>query len=161
MTAVVGDLRRCLETMDVPGFRVMWNHFFPHMPVPVDNSEMVAAMHMARTNAKFMAKRGRAYSHAWLTERGLPSMLPDELKPSAERMYPQVVNVVGISVNASSPVGKLIVPMVREAMEKSVLESFADDVKDPAVVKQRMMEAKERTMKKLIGVVSESVDKLR
>lgn len=92
----------------------------------------------------------RAYSHQWLRERGLPSLLPDDLKPRAEREYPVTVGVVGISVNApESRAG--MVPIIRGAMEEAVLDCYANGDTSPLIVKPRMMEAKRKTLKKLVG----------
>ena len=90
------------------------------------------------------------YSHSWLKERGLPSMLPDHMRASAERMYPIATRAVGISVNATSPLLKTVTVPVREAMETAVMEAFADGASD-ATVKRHMMEAKDRALGKLLG----------
>src|ERR1044072_6980895 len=95
-------LRRCLEECDVAGIRALWAQIPPGMPQPHTDAEALATIHRARTEANSIALRLRAYSHRWLEDRGLPSGLPDELRPRAERMYPRVVDGVGISVNIRS-----------------------------------------------------------
>ena len=132
--------------------RKLWRHVSPHLPQPNTDEETLSAMHLARTQARSMPLKLRAYSHRWLTERSFPSQLPDHLRPKAERMYPRIVDAVGISVNAKSEFIKPIVPLLRGAMETAVLESYAEGQKDPSIIKNRMNEAKKTTMRKLVGI---------
>jgi hypothetical protein len=109
-------------------------------------------MHRARTAAQSISLRARAYSHAWLCERGLPSGLPDELKPKAQRLYPVVALGVGISVNARNPLLRPAMAEVRGAMEHAVLDAEAEGrLADAPFVKARMDEAREKTMRALFG----------
>jgi len=93
----------------------------------------------------------RAYSHRWLLDHGYPSGLPDGLKPSAERLYPKVVEAVGIAVKGSSPIGRQVAPLVQASMQNAVLEAYADKKTDPAFVKARMMDARDKVFRKLIA----------
>jgi hypothetical protein len=142
------DFRAALEAGDVRLCKKMWAAFNPHLPQPEDPE---AAMHMARTVAETVSFKARAYSHCWLTERGLPSQLPDRLKPSAERLYPRPVEAVGISVNCRNPWLKPAMVEVREAMEAIVSDCYANGDTNPLIVKPRMQEARERTMRQLFG----------
>ena len=90
-----------------------------------------------------MQFRKRAYSHSWLRERFLPSQLPDELKPRAERMYPVVFGAVGISTKTRSPLALA----VRGAMEDVVLEAYADKRTQPAFLRGRMREARAKVLR--------------
>lgn len=140
------DFRAALEAGDVRQCRRMWSAFMPHLPQP-ENAE--AAMHMARTAAATVSLKARAWSHRWLTERGLPSQLPDKLKPSAERLYPRVVEGVGISVNARSEWLKPAMVEIRHAMEDAVADCYANGDRDPLIVRPRMFEAREGALKQL------------
>lgn len=146
------EFRRCLAELDIAMMRKLWRHVSPHLPQPNTDEETLSAMHLARTQARSMPLKLRAYSHRWLTERSFPSQLPDHLRPKAERMYPRIVDAVGISVNAKSEFIKPIVPLLRGAMETAVLESYAEGQKDPSIIKNRMNEAKKTTMRKLVGI---------
>lgn len=146
------ELRRCLEQIDVVGIRELWQHVSPHLLQPQSDLEALAAIHMARTSSQSLAFKLRAYSHRWLLDHELPSQLPDELKPKAERIYPVVARAVGISVNSKSELFKPIVSMVRGAMEDSVKESYADGRTDPVFIKTRMMEARKTVVKQLLGI---------
>jgi hypothetical protein len=145
------DFRAALEAGDVRLVRKMAAAFMPHLPQPKTHEEAEATMHAARTAAEFVTFKSRAYSHKWLTERNLPSQLPDNLKPSAERLYPRVVEGVGISVNTRSPWLKPAMIEVRQAMEQAVADCYANGDTDPAIVRPRMFEAREKTMKSLFG----------
>lgn len=145
------DFRAALEAGDVRKVRKMWAAFMPHLPQPdADGAE--AAMHVARTAAETVSFKARAWSHRWLTEQGLPSRLPDRLKPSAERIYPRVVEGVGISVNARSPLLKPAMAEVRRAMENAVSDCYANGDTSPAIVRPRMFEAREKTLRSLFGL---------
>lgn len=144
--------RRCLETLDVDGMRRLAAHLQPHIAQGKDE-DVLAAMHMARTQCEALHVRLRAYSHRWLEERGLPSQLPDQLKPQVDRLYPRVVSAVGISINLGGtfkPAGELI----QQAMSDEVEDCYADGRKDPAYVKPRMDEAGQRERRKLFGYLT-------
>lgn len=108
-------------------------------------------MHRARTETESISIAKRAYSHRWLEERGLPSGLPDHLKPSVDRLYPRVVEGVGISVNFKSSFMAPAASEVRQAMSDAVEDAYADNRKEPVFVKARMAEAKAKTLKQLFG----------
>lgn len=107
------------------------------------------ALHVARTGSESMDLGRRAYSHAWLLERGLPSQLPDHLKPSAQRMYPVTVGSVGIAVGSRHEVVK---DNVSGAMRHAVLDCYANGDEEPAIVRPRMMDAKDKELKALFGL---------
>lgn len=140
------DIRRCLVDMDVEGMRAAWKVAAPHLPQPEAEFDTLAAMHVARTLTNSVPLRLRAYSHRWLTERSLPSRLPDDLKPMAERLYPKIVASVGIAVKSKYPE---IVTRVRGAMEYAVSDCYAMGDEDPAVVKSEMMQARRRELRGL------------
>lgn len=144
--------RNLLEIGDVEGLRAFYAQHCPAMPQPATSDQAEIVMHRARTEAESVTLRARAYSHCWLTERDLPSGLPDVLKPRAERMFPRVIESVGISVNFRSPWMQGAEDEVRGSMEHAVLDAYADGKQgDPAFIKQRMAEAKTRTMRALFG----------
>lgn len=129
-----------------------WRKLFPAMPVPDNYDQAEIVMHHARTQTERLAIRHRAYSHAWLMERALPSGLPDRLKPSAERLYPVKALAVGVSVNYSSPWLQPAARAVRGVMEHAVLEAHEDGkLADSAHVTRRMMDARKREEKALFG----------
>jgi hypothetical protein len=142
------DFRAALEAGDVRLVCRMWAAFMPHLPQPEDGA---AAMHMARTVAETVSFKARAWSHRWLTEHGLPSQLPDNLRPSAERIYPRIVEGVGISVNCRNPWMKPAMVEVQGAMEGAVADCYANGDTAPVIVRPRMFEAREKTMRSLFG----------
>lgn len=147
--------RNLLEQGDVEGLRSSWAAVFPNMPQPESREQAEIVMHRARTEAESLPLRPRAYSHRWLSERDLPSGLPDRLKPSAERLYPVVAQGVGISVNTEQDWLKPAMGEVRGAMECAVLDADAEGrLSDTPFVKARMSEARDRTLKALFGCLS-------
>lgn len=145
------EFRMILATADVRALREAHARLFPHLPAPKDDDEAAISLHMARTQAAWLSERARCYSHAWLTERALPSQLPDELKPTAERLYPRVVEAVFVSANTASPALKPVVAEVQRAMSDAVEDCYANGDRDPALVRARMAEARNRTFKELLG----------
>lgn len=144
--------RALLENGDVQALRAAWATVMPGLPQPETHEAAEIGMHVARTQAQSVTFRARAYSHRWLTERNLPSHLPDILKPKAERMFPVVVEGVGIFVRPSS--NEYFRPAqleVRGAMEDAINDAYAEGCTDPEFVKARMAEAKDKTMRQLFG----------
>jgi hypothetical protein len=145
------EFARCLATCDVAGIRKLWAHVSPHLPQPQNDHETLVTIHHARTQVHSFSLRLRAYSHRWLIDNGYPSALPDELKPKAERMYPRIVDGVGIACGGTSEIGRALAPIIQGVMSDAVLECYADKRTEPLFVKARMMEARKRTVAKLIG----------
>lgn len=143
--------RRALEEGDLKALRGIWAKAAPHLPQPQNDEQAEIVMHRTRTEATSVHFRFRAWSHRWLTERNLPSGLPDMLRPKAERMYPRVVEGVGISVNFRSSILKPAATEIRTAMEAEVEDAYAHGRTEPGFVKARMEEARARTLKALFG----------
>lgn len=143
--SVTAAFRRFLADLDVAGVRRLWRAANPGMPQPESDEEALVSIHMARTAMESIELRSRAYSHAWLRERGLPSLLSDELRPRAERMYPVAVTAVGIGALRPQP----YTPILRGAAEDAVLEAYADRRTDPEFVRARMREARVRARRLL------------
>jgi hypothetical protein len=137
--------RNALESLDVDLVRKIWSHVMPHLPQPSNEREALIVMHMARTGSRSIRFRDRAYSHAWLTERSIPSNLPDKLRPRAERMYPRSVDGVGIAVRNVTPIALKI----RRAMEEAVLDS---GVANPILTKRAILAARAKIRKRLLGL---------
>lgn len=151
-----GEFRALLIAGDVQGLRGLWEVAMPHLPQPKSYAEAEKVMHITRTQTASIPLRPRAYSHRWLTERNLPSYLPDELKPKAERMYPVVVEGVGIFVKPSNNAYLRPAQLeVQTSMEHAVADAYAEGRTDPEFVKARMAEAKDRTMRALFGRVGQ------
>ena len=137
-----------LEDVDVEGMRMLWGNVAPHMPLH-DDAGMVVAIHMARTQTEAVRFKHRAYSHAWLIERGYPSLLPDEMKPRAHQIYPVISSGVGIAVRSKYEEVRFA---VEGAMRDAVLDAeAAGRLTDAPFVKARMAEARTYAVKKLFG----------
>jgi hypothetical protein len=145
------EMRRCLVDCDVAQMRKLDQHLMPHLR-EMSDGEVLITIHITRTFSDFIPFRLRAYSHRWLQDHGYPSKLPDHLKPRAERIYPQIVDGVGIAVKAGSDLFKPVVGIIRGAMSDAVLECYADNRKEPEFVKARMKDAKDKTIRKLLGI---------
>lgn len=140
-----------LETLDVAEARRVWAVVAPGAVQPDSDADMLVTLHLARTQAEAVPEGLRLYSHAWLLERGLPSQLPDALRPKAERLYPRIAEAVGISVNYSAPALRPAAEIIEAAMSDAVSEAFADGRRDPAFVTARMAEARATASRQLFG----------
>lgn len=149
--SVQAEFRTALESGDYRRLRVLHSAVAPHLPAPPDDEAAEISLHMARTQAEWLGEKPRCYSHAWLTERGLPSQLPDALKPKAERLYPRIVEAVFVSCNSNSALLKPVAKMAQKAACDAVEDCYANGDRDPVLVRARIREAKDRTFKALLG----------
>lgn len=147
------QFRQALADSDIGELRRLWRHIAPHLPQDLSDDQAEIVMRRAQTEAESIPLKVRAYAHRWLAERGLPSGLPDDLKPKAERMYPVLVTAVGISVNTTNEALRPAMIEVRQSMEAAVEDAYAEGRTDPAFVSARMAEARRRTMARLLGSV--------
>ncbi len=136
----MNEFRRCLIELDTAAIRKLWASTGQHQPK--DDAETLIALHSARTQAQSVPVNMRTYSHRWLVERGLPSGLPDELKPKADQS--QIVEAVGVSVKAMSEANIPLAKAIERAMSDAVAEAYADGNRNPEFVKARMEEARAR-----------------
>lgn len=140
------EFRNAMEDGDHERLRRLWSHAFPSMPQPAEGFESLASMHMARAQAESVTPAKRYYSHSWLLDHDLPSRLPDELRPAAERAYPRVARCVGISVNMKSDMLRPVKGAIVAAMTEEVEDAAArGELGDSALVRGRMMGAYDRT----------------
>lgn len=150
-TSYFDHFRRALEECDIVTIRKLWVHVAPGLMQLGTDFEVLATIHHARTQAASIALKQRAWSHRWLLDHDMPSGLPDELKPRAERLYPKVVDAVGISVNVraarDSPRMRQLALEIRGAMENAVAEAYADHQTEPTFVLARMREARIKVLK--------------
>jgi hypothetical protein len=138
------EFHRCLIELDIDGIRGLHQATSGQL---LSEAETLTSLHYARTCANSLPLAARLYSHAWLCERGLPSGLPDELKPRADRLCPRQVRAVGIAVNTLA--GKTeLARMLEKAMSDSVLASLADGIEDSSLMKSRMVEAYRKAIRR-------------
>lgn len=143
------DFLQALIDGDVRRLKRMWSRVGAHLPQDGDDE---VCMHIARTATERIPLKLRAYSHRWLGERGYPSRLPDRLKPSAERMYPQIASAAGFAWNSSSSILAPAKPYVEKAVGDRVSDIFANgDGGKTELVKSEMIATKNRTLKSLFG----------
>jgi len=134
------EFRRCLMDVDIRGIVRVWKFTHPHLPEISSDWEALVIIHLARTESTTVPPPLRQYSHCWLTDRNLPSKLPDDLKPNADQAgSPRIVDSVGISVN--SPEVE-VVEKISKAMQYAVLEAYGNNERNPHFIKQRMLEAR-------------------
>jgi hypothetical protein len=134
------EMRRCLIECDVVQMRRLDQHLMPHLAALSDD-DVLTTIHIARTCADFLSVQARAYSHRWLLDRGLPSELPDRLRPRAERMYPRVVDAVGVASHSGPGRKSAFNQAIQQVMVDAAAEAYADGHgSEPQIVKARILE---------------------
>lgn len=127
-------MRRLLEACDGKALLRAWKGLFPNSPPPVD---AVETLHVARTAAESLPMTARLYSHQWLTERGKPSLLPDDMKP--------IQAVTAIGVKSACPEVRVA---IHDVMRNALLDAEADGETD-VVIRGRMQEARMKERRSL------------
>lgn len=146
------EAHRCIRDLDVAGYRRLWRHIAPHLPQPTDDKQAAAMLHHARTQSTKLPLKLRAYSHRYLLDHGLPSGLPDHMKPKAERLYPVVREMVGLSINYSAAFLKPAADEIRSTLEIEVLDAFSGTrTVDHSKLRAHLLDTKDRAQQQLIG----------
>src|SRR5262245_64491910 len=96
------EMRRIIRDVDAEAAMRLHAEIFPHLPAPTSEHEARCSLHYARSGMLSMTEQQRCYSHAWLRDWGLPSSLPDYLKPKADRLYPIGARAVGVASSGLS-----------------------------------------------------------
>lgn len=148
------EFRAAVEAGDVKQLQRIAAVQEPHLPQMTD-AQAERVMHDARTRAKSIPFRLRAWSHRWLVERGFDSGLPDHLRPKAEQVHPTPAYAVGIALGSSNPLLRAAMVEIRPKMEAAVLEAEADGkLLDADYVRARLLETKHQSMMALFGRLS-------
>lgn len=151
------EFRAALESGDVNLLRKTSAKLFPHLPQPETYADAEKSMHMSRTQLPTLSDAQRLYSHRWLTERNLPSQLPDELRPNAEQVCPVIAEGVMVAVMAQTDEMKPFAAELERRMSDAVEDAYANGDTAPAIVRQRMQEARSRTYRELLGSTAGAV----
>jgi hypothetical protein len=146
------EMRRCLVECDVAAARLLWHQLAPHAPAPKTDYDALCCIHYARTITATIGLRLRSYSHHWLIDHGLPSGLPDELRQKADRLYPHIVDAVGLAAKSSFPE---VANAVQTAMEGGVHDCYADNRREGLFVRSVVLERRAQAKKALHGILSE------
>ncbi len=157
MTALADAFRTALYDGDVHRTQALWAQVAPDMPQPENSGEAEVIMHQARTAADSVPMQKRIYSHAFLAERGLPSQLPDGMKPPRERKGPPVIfpaALIGVSTLCSSADRREEAKAMERAMADAVGDMITSGITDKARIAKRMWWARDafiqRRMRKMI-----------
>lgn len=132
---------QALAALDVGWFRRAWSTLFPAFPPPASDAETLQTIHFARTQAASLPLAKRIYSHAWLEDRGLPSGLPDELRP--ERPERRIALAVGVIVQPLR-----LAPADAKDLERVMAQAGGEAIEagitDPREISRAMWAARER-----------------
>lgn len=152
--ASAAEFRAALASGDTRLVRKCAAAAMPHLPQPETDEEAEVLMHVARTETQSLPIKLRLWSHRWLSERGLPSHLPDELRPKAEQVHPIVAEGVLVAVMAQTEEMKPFARQLERAMSDAVADAYANGDTAPALVRRRMQEARSRTYRELLGTTA-------
>lgn len=148
---IADDARRILLELDVGAMRALHRHLSPHLGSPGSDWDVLASMHLARTTLDSIPLKARHYSHFWLIDRNLPSQLPGHLLPKPDQVVPRIVEAVGVMVAASSPELQPAADRVRDVMNATIMDAYADSASpDPKKLQERMMDARRKELRGLM-----------
>lgn len=139
--------RRCIMEADAATALRLWPEIFPQYPPLGTEADALVVLHTARTAMQTIPPRQRFWSHRWLRERGLPSRLPDNLRPRAERMYPKIAEGVLIAINTKYPAVRVA---IQRATSDAIMDCYANGDTEPAFVKARWQDARMRERRGLM-----------
>ena len=141
VTGHESEFRRCLLELDVEGIMKLWKHVAPHL-AETDPANALISLHIARVEAKYMPKKLKAYSVAWLADLGYQK-IDGEWVSGLPKPKP-VAESVGIS---SRSVGGLVLPLNKKIMtymEDALLNTMAKGITEPQIQKENMLKAREK-----------------
>ena len=155
--SISAAFRAALYDGDARRTRHLWAQVSPDMPQPESDAEAEVIMHQARTAADSVPMQKRIYSHAFLAERGLPSQLPDGMKPPRERKGPPVIfpaALIGVGTLSSNSDRREEAKAMERAMADAVGDMIMSGVTDRKRIAKRMWEARDafiqQRMRKMI-----------
>lgn len=132
------EVRRCLIQADVSGLMKVWQHVAPHL-ANQSPSEALLSLHMARVEAKHMPVKLKAYSLAFLDERGLRKI--DGEWVQGEPKAKLVSAAVGLASKSRNPsFAKKIV----RAMSDAVMNGLAKGITEPPMQRELILRAREK-----------------
>lgn len=147
---------RCMLELDISGMRKLYAHTHPHLQGGSD-TQVLVALHMARTMADNVSIKMRQYSHAWLVAGGHHSSLPDHLKPKGEQVRPRVVPATGFAMMFGSKILKPLIPHVEGKVHEVILDAYATDKVhkiDHDKLRAGMLETKDAEIHSLVGSIA-------
>lgn len=137
------EFRRCLQTADVAGIMRIWAHTNPHLPQPTPNEALIQ-LHIARVEARSMPEKLKAWSVAFLDERGYRKVggkwILGEPRPAEAALS------VGIASKSAYPEVKAIIERV---MQDALLNEMAKGTTEPEIQRAKMLEARAKRRFKL------------
>ncbi len=155
--SISAAFRAALYDADVRRTRHLWAQVSPDMPQPESDGEAEVIMHQARTAADSVPIQKRIYSHAFLAERGLPSQLPEGMKPPRERNGPPVIfpaALIGVGTLSSNCDRREEAKAMERAMADAVGDMITSGIIDRERIAKRMWEARDafiqQRMRKMI-----------
>lgn len=145
------QFRRALADRDIPALMHLSSLFMPVGQQPRDEAEATVFMHVARVTSDWLDVEARSYSHFWLIDHGLPSLLPPHLLPKAERYRPEIAASVGIACGTGKAWLKPALPLIRGAMVKAVEDNAELVETDPDLLRDKIQFARRDEFQRLFG----------
>ena len=132
------EMRRCLIQADVAGITKLWAHIAPHL-ANQSAVDALTCLHMARVEAKYIPIKLKAYSLAFLDERGLRKIDGEWIQgPPKEKA---IAASVGLASKSKNPAfAKKIV----QAMSDAVMNGLAKGITEPPMQRELILKAREK-----------------
>jgi hypothetical protein len=130
------EFRRCLIESDVAGAQSLWAKANPGLP-RLDADQAITSLHMARIEAKSMPRSLKAYSLAWLAERGFSMVDGQWVCGPVKR--DGIAEAVGVASMSTDP---HFSNRIVRAMNDALLNGMAKGITEPVMQRELMMAAR-------------------
>lgn len=137
------EFRRCLLQLDVAGVIKLWKHVAPHLAGQTP-AEALTALHMARVEAKSIPAKLKAYSKAWLAERGYQKFDGGWVNGLPKPVV--TAEAIGIAVKSNDP---RVAQRIQTAMSDAVQNAIAKGITEPPMQREIMQKARMKERRKL------------
>ena len=132
------EMRRCLIQADVAGIKKLWQHIAPHL-ANQSAVDSLTCLHMARVEAKYIPIKLKAYSLAFVEERGLRKIDGQWIQGLPKEQA--IAAAVGLASKSRNPAfAKKIV----QAMSDAVMNGLAKGVTEPPMQRELILKAREK-----------------
>lgn len=140
---LTSEMRRCLLEMDVAGMMKVHARLNPHLEATTAADALVS-MHVARCEMKTAPGKAKAYSKAWLAERGFEKHNGRWTHGPARPDL--VASAVGIASKSNTPG---VARKVMVAMNDALLNAMAKGINEPEMQREVMQKARMKVRQKL------------
>lgn len=133
------EFRRCLIEADVSGIMKVWAHTAPHLAT-ASPADALLSLHIARCEAKYMPKKLKEWSTAFLADQGIQK-LDGRWTAGLPKPTP-IAEAVGISSRSAGGHVLRLNKSVMTHMRDALLNGLAKGIIEPPMQRELMHKAR-------------------